>query len=271
MNNPDALLATDMDGTIIPVEKSSVGEEDLAEFRRTVEAQVRLCLAYVTGRDFELALDGIEEHDLPEPNLLVCDVGTSLYRRGRSGYRVDQEYTRRMENVLGSLEANMIRRHLDAVLGLAPQPEDRQTPFKVSYYIDADLDHPSVLEAAQARLETLERSVQIVYSVGTKNGVGLVDILPAGVAKDAALRYLHHIAGVETHRTVYAGDSGNDLAAFLAGFPSVIVGNAPDDLKEEVRRKGEEKGLTEKLYFSCLPYAGGVLEGGRHFGILRPK
>jgi sucrose-6F-phosphate phosphohydrolase len=271
MNNPDALLATDMDGTIIPAERRSVWEEDLAEFSRTVEANDNLHVAYVTGRDFQLALDGIEEHDLPEPNLLVCDVGTSLYRRGRGGYRVDQEYTRRMENALGSLEASTIRRHLDAVSDLAPQPEDRQTPFKVSYYIDADLDHPSVLEATRARLMTLERSVRIVYSVGTQNGIGLVDVLPAGVAKDAALRYLHCIAGVEAHRTVYAGDSGNDLAAFLAGFKSVIVGNAPDDLKEEVRRKGAEGGLTEKLFFSCRPYAGGVLEGCRHFGILRPK
>jgi hydroxymethylpyrimidine pyrophosphatase-like HAD family hydrolase len=173
-----------------------------------------------------------------------------------------------MEKALGPLKANTIRRHLDAVSGLAPQPEDRQTPFKVSYYIEADLDHRSVLAATRQRLESLQGSAQVVYSASPQNGIGLVDVLPAGVAKDAALRYLHHIAGVEAHRTVYAGDSGNDLAAFLAGFPSVIVGNAPEDLKEEVLRKGAEEGLTEKLYFSRRPYAGGVLEGCRHFGIL---
>ena len=268
MNNTDALLATDMDGTIIPLEAGIVWKEGVAEFRCVVEAHDELHVAYVTGRDFQRALQGIEEHNLPEPNLLVCDVGTSLYRRGRGGYRMDQDYARRMEQALGPLEAHTIQRHLDAVSGLAPQPEDCQTPFKVSYYIDADLNHPSVLAATRQRLETLEGSAQVVYSVSSQNGMGLVDVLPAGVAKDAALRYLHNIVGVESHRAVYAGDSGNDLAAFLAGFPSVIVGNASEDLKEEVLRKGAEEGLTEKLYFSRRPYAGGVLEGCRHFGIL---
>lgn len=268
MTNTDALLATDMDGTIIPLDAGSAWEDDVAEFRGAVEAHEELHVAYVTGRDFQLALQGIADHDLPEPDLLVCDVGTSVFRRGGREYHMDQEYARQMAIALGPLEAGMIRRHLAAVTGLAPQPEDCQTPFKVSFYIDADLNHPSVLTATRQRLETLEGSAQLVYSVSPQNGMGLVDVLPAGVTKGYSLRFLHELAGIKSHRTVYAGDSGNDLAAFLAGFRSVIVGNAPDDLKEEVRRKGAEEGLAEMLYFSRRPYAGGVLEGCRHFGIL---
>jgi sucrose-6F-phosphate phosphohydrolase len=257
-----------MDGTVIPLEEGMAWEEDVAEFRRAVRARPELLLAYVTGRDFRRALQGMEEHELPEPDLLVCDVGTSLFRRSGTEYRMDQAYAHQMEKALGPLDAHTIQEHLASVSALALQPEDRQTPYKVSYYIDAHLDHSSVLEVAQARLESLEGRVRLVFSVRPQDGMGLLDLLPVGVAKDSALRYLYEAAEVESDRTVYAGDSGNDLAAFLSGFRAVVVGNTPEPLKEEVRRRGAEEGLTDRLYFSRSPYAGGVLEGCRHFGIL---
>jgi HAD superfamily hydrolase (TIGR01484 family) len=257
-----------MDGTVIPLEEGILWEEDVAEFRGAVGVHPELVLAYVTGRDLRRALLGMEEHRLPEPDLLVCDVGTSLFRRIGTEYRMDQAYAHEMEKALGPLDAPMIQEHLASVSGLAPQPDDRQTPFKVSYYIDPRLDQGSVLEMTRARLETLEGRVRTIFSVRPQDGVGLLDVLPAGIAKDFALQYLHETAGVESDRTVYAGDSGNDLAAFLSGFRVVVVGNAPETLKTEIRQRGAEEGLTDKLYFSRRPYAGGVLEGCRHFGIL---
>ena len=44
------MLATDMDGTIIPLEVNSRTETDIAAFKKTLETSPDLTLAYVTGR-----------------------------------------------------------------------------------------------------------------------------------------------------------------------------------------------------------------------------
>ena len=48
MGEHGILLASDMDGTVIPLEHSSRRIEEVAEFRRAVEGAADLVLAYVT-------------------------------------------------------------------------------------------------------------------------------------------------------------------------------------------------------------------------------
>ncbi len=263
-----SLLASDMDGTVIPLEEGARWEADVAELRRAVEERRDLLLAYVTGRDFALAERGISRFHLPRPDLLVCDVGSSLYHAGPDGFRPDPEYVARMEEALGGLSVAEIRERLAPLTEISLQPEERQTSFKLSYYIPPGDDHAEVLANVRKRLEFFQGMVQTVYSVRARDGTGLLDVLPAGVAKDFALHYLHDHTGVDEDRLVYAGDSGNDLSAMLAGFRVIVVGNADEDLKEELRRRAGEKGIQDRLYFAEAPYAGGVLEGCRHFGIL---
>jgi hydroxymethylpyrimidine pyrophosphatase-like HAD family hydrolase len=83
-----------------------------------------------------------------------------------------------------------------------------------------------------------------------------------------ALRYLHQQSGVDEQHLVYAGDSGNDRAALLAGYPAIVVGNADEALKKELTAESAARGIAERIYFAEQPYARGVLEGLRHFGIL---
>ena len=99
-------------------------------------------------------------------------------------------------------------------------------------------------------------------------GVGLLDVLPAGIAKDVAVRYLEQRTGTSPDRVLYAGDSGNDWAAFLAGYCGIVVGNAPESLKARLRRVLDEDGGERRLFFAEAPSAGGVLEGIRHYGVI---
>lgn len=264
----ESLLASDMDGTVIPMGEGIEWEEDITAFRKAVNTRPHLRLAYVTGRDLDLAVQGIEHHRLPQPRLLVCDVGTSLYHVHGDRYRPDEGYAERMREAVDGLEAREIREGVGCHPGLSLQPDDRQTPFKVSYYLSPKADHSTILTFIESRLEPFRGRVQAVYSVQAPDGVGLVDLLPAGVAKDFALRYLHELTGVGAERTVYAGDSGNDLAAMLTGFNTIVVGNADGALKREVRRRAEREGVLDRVYFSERPFAGGVLEGCRHFELL---
>ncbi|MCJ7629527.1 MAG: HAD family hydrolase [Longimicrobiales bacterium] len=268
MGKHRALLASDMDGTVIPLEETPKREEEVTAFRKAVEGAGGLTLAYVTGRDLPLALKGIRQHGLPKPDILVADVGTSVYHSTSSGFEKDMKYVKLMEEARGGLDVREVHQELTGVPHLLLQADDRQTEAKLSYHLAPEADHLKIMDSVQEVLDDIGGTVQAVYSVGAPSGIGLLDLLPAGVAKDYAVRYLHDHTGVDQDQLISAGDSGNDLAAMLTGFKAIVVGNAPPELKRELTVRGEAMGFTDRIYFAEDCYAAGVLEGSRHFGIL---
>jgi sucrose-6F-phosphate phosphohydrolase len=268
MKKPKALLASDMDGTVIPLEVNKARRAEIQTFKRAVERRSDLGLAYVTGRHLALAMDGIRQHLLPEPDTLVCDVGTSVYHSTSEGYETDREYAYLMEEARGGVDVREVRQELGHLSHLTLQPEDRQTESKLSYHLSPGSDHRAVVSSVEEILDDMGGRLQAVYSVGAPRGTGLLDLLPAGVAKDFAIRYLHQRSGVEEKRVVYAGDSGNDLAAMLVGFRTIVVGNATPGLKEQLTVRGRELGILDRIFFAQGFYVAGVLEGCRHHGIL---
>jgi sucrose-6F-phosphate phosphohydrolase len=267
MDTTRVMLASDMDGTVIPMEVSPERKREIAEFKNAVETSAHVTLAYVTGRDLPLALKGMRQHGLPVPDTLVCDVGTSVYHATPSGYQKDSQYMEEMEKARGGLDVREVRHELAHIPELTLQAEDRQTESKLSYYLAPGLDHQPIVESVSQILEALGGRLQAVYSVGAPHGKGLLDLLPHGVAKDFAIRYLHDHSGVDPDGLVYAGDSGNDLAAMLTGYKVIVVGNATPGLKEELLARGEKGGILHRLYFAKDFYVAGVMEGCRHFGI----
>ncbi len=187
MKNPRVLLASDMDGTVIPMEVNAQREQEIAAFRTAVEADTGLGLAYVTGRDLRHALEGIDRHRLPTPDILVCDVGTSVYTSTPSGFEMDLEYVRLMETARGGLDIREVRPEMAHLPDLLLQPDHRHTESKVSYHLAKGSDQRQVLASVREILEGLGGTVQAVCSVGAPRGTRLLDLLPAGVAKDFAL------------------------------------------------------------------------------------
>ena len=262
------ILATDLDGTIIPPQGAEAVGPGLSEFRELLGTRSDVVLAYVTGRHLELARKGISLLDLPEPDLLVCDVGTSVYRFGPGGYELDPDYREAMANALGDVSPGAIRRALGGIGALEMQEGEKQADFKISYYVAKQADSDVVLREARSRLSGLGASASLVHSHEVNGGRGLLDVLPGGVAKDRAVLHLHEHIGVGREQLVYAGDSGNDLAVMLAGYRAVVVGNATADFKDQVRRESIDEGVADRVYFARERYASGVLEGCRHFGLL---
>jgi HAD superfamily hydrolase (TIGR01484 family) len=266
---PHLLLACDLDGTLIPFDPRESQGHALADLAIAIAGRPNTLLAYVTGRYYSLAVDGIGAHNLPKPDALVCDVGTSTYfRTAGSDYELDPEYSRQMVRAFGGLEQSAIRRSLDGISGLDLQEEEKQGRFKVSYYLPADADHEPLLTEVRHRLERIGATTNTVYSIDPSNGAGLVDVLPASVSKGSAVQFLCDRTGTPRDRVVYAGDSGNDSEALLSGFKAIVVGNAPDSFKAELRRSASEADLLSHLYFADGRHAAGVLEGCRHFGFL---
>lgn len=267
MSDLPRMLASDMDGTLIPPIGGAVPLDDLRLFRDAV-AHRRLELAYVTGRGHDLALRGIARFGLPEPQVLVCDVGTAVYRRSASGvYHADEAYRTRMVEALGGASGDDVVARLSGLEGLELQAPYKQGPFKVSYFVDEDLVE-GLRRAVPERVASLPIPPNAVWSHDPHSGRLLLDVLPRGVAKHVALEHVRLQEGYRHDDIVFAGDSGNDFDAFLSGHPAIVVANAPAALKDEVRAGAESARLVHRLYFADAPYAAGVLEGCRHFGAL---
>lgn len=99
------------------------------------------------------------------------------------------------------------------------------------------LEHPRVsavgvttriwgAEAALHRTEYPERDLSIV------------DILPAGCSKGAALLRLAADRGVEAEEIVAIGDNWNDLSMLEVAGQAVLMGNAPEDLTLLAQERG---------------------------------
>ena len=68
----------------------------------------------------------------------------------------------------------------------------------------------------------------------------------------------------------FAGDSGNDRDALLAGNAAILVGNAPETLKEEVLETAGRLGLADRVYVASARFSSGVIEGLAHYGLPAP-
>ena len=264
MTGMNHLLASDLDGTLIAPHAGGDAEEAAREFARLVGAAEHLGLAYVTGRHLDLACEGIAAAALPEPGLLVCDVGAAVYLRRGGRWVCDEAHRRRLARAWRGVNTGALGRLLCAETGATLQEDARQREFKVSFYAPAGSETGPLVRGMEACLRREEIDAQVVQSIDPESGIVLVDVLPPGAAKDAAVRYLREHAGVDDSRAVFAGDSGNDLAVFLSGFTSIVVGNAAAEVRAIVRRNAPR---PERVYLAQGRYARGVIEGCRHFGI----
>ena len=267
MIQKDGLLASDMDGTVIPYDQEPERAAEITEFYRLVHQHANVCLAYVTGRHFELGLEGVKEYALPEPHIFVCDVGSTIYLKGNGDWRKDEDYRLRLRNSWHNLTGSDIAELLSELPELEPQESFRQKEFKQSYYAAPVVDRKEITEKISRQLSRAGIKANIIYSVDVVKHVGLIDVLPVIAAKDYALEYLWRRVGVEKNRVVYAGDSGNDLLAFVSGFNAIVVNNTADDVKQAVRRQITQKGCADKVFFASGNYVQGVVEGCRHFGL----
>jgi HAD superfamily hydrolase (TIGR01484 family) len=260
------LLASDLDGTLIAPEPTPDDERGVAEFCDAVSG-AGLPLAYVTGRHFTLALDGIRTARLRPPDLLACDVGTSLFARDGADFRPDEAFRAEMRASMAGQQMADVHEALVELGVLVLQPPDRQAEFKLSYYIPGD-EPPDAADRVRRRLRALGAPLDVVASRDPVTGHGLLDVLPARAGKHFTLQYLERRYQLGAGRLVFAGDSGNDRAALLSGWLAILVGNAPGDLVDDLRRESERLSLADRLYFAKASGVRGVLEGCRHFEFL---
>jgi HAD superfamily hydrolase (TIGR01484 family) len=259
-----AVLATDMDGTFIPLDGNQENRRDLARLNEELQRN-HVELVYVTGRHYELVLDAIESHALPSPQWMICDVGTSIYHRQPSGiHHPLAAYATHLAELVGPFGVAALAELMLSVVGLQRQEAEKQGPFKLSYYCDA-ASIADITERLTSLLHDSSAPYRIIASVDPFNGSGLIDFLPQGVSKAHALDWWVSHLGYRPENIIFAGDSGNDLAALTAGYRSIVVANADRAVADEAARIHHARGWKDRLYLATKPATSGVRDGLRHF------
>lgn len=260
------VLATDLDGTLIPLPNEENNKRDLDKIKSAL-CKSNAEIIFATGRHYESVVEAIEMYDLPTPDWIVCDVGSAIYRRKGKLHEPYKAYEMHLCETVGSVNRKMIEELLAPIEGLEMQPIDHQQTFKISYQSESDAVEALVSTVNQS-LKTAEVPYACMGSVDPFMNCGLLDVMPRGVSKASALIWLSTHADFTPDEVIYAGDSGNDYAALVCGFRAIVVKNHSKDLDVNVGRVHESRGLVNRLYLSNGLATSGVLEGLQHFGLV---
>ncbi len=234
------LFSTDIDGTIYDGPRSAAIFSDF--WKSTAEDRL---LVYNTGRSLDDTRQLIDEVDLPQPDFLICGVGTTIHDcaadRTLDEYRV---------SIGGDWNFDVVHEVVSAQTAARPQPPECQNANKCSWFWEDAA--PAVIDAVVTEIERRGVKAQAVYSSNID-----LDILPVGANKGNAVRWLAEYLGIGLSDVVVAGDSGNDSRMYgLEGVKAIVVANAEAALVEAVREHGP--------YFALTACAEGVVEGLRN-------
>jgi hypothetical protein len=266
------LICTDLDRTLIPngPQPESSGARD---HFATLVARPEVTLAYVSGRDRALVQAALARYQLPLPDFVLGDVGTSIYHLepGRE-WRRQTTWEAEIAQDWNGLTRSDLQQKLAHLPSLQLQETDRQNSYKLSFYLPLQVDREALAARIEQCVEPLGARLRLVWSVDEVAGVGLLDVLPARASKYHAIEALMQQQGFSRAHTVFCGDSGNDLEVLVSPLDAVLVANSPADLQALAQRRAAEAGHAGRLYlargnFMGLNgnYSAGVLEGIAHY------
>jgi sucrose-phosphate synthase len=221
--------------------------EALAEFVQVIRQHHRECLfGIATGRRLDSVLKILKTHGIPTPDVLITSLGTEIYYPPQLNadiawaHHIDHWWT-----------PQVLRRIVDPLPGLTPQPKNEQSRFKLSYYYDANIA-PS-LEEILTLLRQQELSVNTTLSFGQ-----YLDFVPARASKGMALRYVAKQWNIPLERVLVNGGSGGDEDMLRGNTLGVVVDNRH---REELLILDN----TKQVYFSEGEHASGILEAIKHY------
>ncbi|MDD7972662.1 HAD family hydrolase [Roseinatronobacter alkalisoli] len=237
----DMVLATDLDGTFLG--GTAETRKTLYDWLRAQSPRTRLI--FVTGRDPGFISELCAKGDVPAPEYVIGDVGTTIARF--TGGRVQPIVE--LEAPIADLwrgHGETVRERLQGIAGLKLQTAPFR--YRLSYEYGAGFD-PDSLGVLQGL------NVDILISHGC-----FVDILPKGISKGPSLLRLIAHLGLPADRVLVAGDTLNDLSMFQTGLHGAVVGGAESELLAATR------GLS-RAHHCAEPGAGGILEAISAFGL----
>lgn len=235
------LLVCDLDGTLL-------GDgEALRELLDALRAPDAPVLAFATGRQGYSARESLVRAGVTRGSYLIAGVGSELYRRiGRQWIPVAG-----WPHLERPWDVDRVRRVLQGMHDVRPQPVRSPSAYKLSYFAP-----PQAVDSVRETLEKACIEAALVHSHGD-----MLDVLPAGIDKGAAVAWLARHLGIALDDVVTCGNTANDLAMLHLECASVVVGGSDTELLARVP-------ALPRTYVATRRCAGGIMEGLRAFGWL---
>lgn len=235
------VLATDLDGTFL-----GGSDEQRAQLYRWIDThRAHVTLVFVTGRDLPFIRDLVRDTNVPAPDYVIGDVGTTI--AGGAGIEPMEALERPIAQQWGDAGARM-----HALLKDEPGLRLQDTPFRyrLSYFYE-----PALLSPDTAR-KVRDAGFDCLLSADV-----YLDVLPRGVSKGPTLlRVAEHLQWPRESLLV-AGDTLNDLSLFQTGLTGVAVGNSEPALRAHLDE-------WPMVCQSPLPGAAGIADALRFHGFV---
>ncbi len=260
------LLCTDLDRTLIP--NGAEPESPTArEWFARLTGHAEITLAYVTGRHRALIEQAIADFDLPQPDFVIADVGTSIYRITQQGWKQWDEWDAHIGSDWQGWTHEKLCQLLNEFPTVCLQEQEKQNRHKLSFYVPLETDAQRLLGEIDECLKYRDIKANLIWSIDEKAALGLLDVLPASASKLHAIRFLMQQKNFRHENTVFAGDSGNDLDVLMSDIPAVLVANAEAEVKNRVINADKHTLYIAKGGYLGMNgnYSAGILEGVAHY------
>lgn len=243
------LFSSDLDGTLLG------NPESARRFKTAWELlprRDRPLLVYNTGRLVEDVRSIVDRGELPAPDYIIGGVGTQLVDyRGRVDFRDFNDYLSQGWNL------KKIRAVMSKLPRVRPQPAEFLHEFKSSWFLERASQRQ--VNSIRKALAAAGLNVHVVYSSSRD-----LDVVPGGATKGGTLQWLCAKLKIPLDQVLVAGDTGNDASMFvLPGVHGIIPDNGLPELLEVT--------VHLPVYVSSEIMADGVLDGLRHFGVIRER
>ncbi len=105
------------------------------------------------------------------------------------------------------------------------------------------LEHPGISAVGATQEEVHGMEVALHRTEYAERDLSIVDILPVGCSKGAALLRLAALRGMKAEEIVAIGDNWNDVSMLEVAGRAVLMANAPGDLKVMAAERGWALGM----------------------------
>ncbi len=243
LSSLDHMIITDIDNTLLGGEPA-----DVRKLVRLLDThRDRIGFGVATGRNLDSAVAVLKKHKIPDPDIIISDVGIQI------NYGKDLHHDKGWEtHISKGWKPEPMRQRLEDIPFITPQKDANQAPYKLSYYMEPGKDRLPKIHHVLTKNRFL---YTLIYSHER-----YLDILPFRASKGKAIRYLSYKWEIPLHHFMVCGDSGNDEEMIKGDPKAVIVGNYSCELSH--LRPGRT------IYFANAPYAAGILEGLSHYDFI---
>jgi Cof subfamily protein (haloacid dehalogenase superfamily) len=259
------LIAIDIDGTLLPSTGLRISPRNCAALRAAEAAGIEIVIA--TGRRQAYAMPLIAQVGLDENSVMISSNGAVV--RGFDGELLDRRFlpletARKLSTALrgyGTMVFTFDREGAGALV-----IEDlKQLHARIDRWVEANRPYLVEVQPIERAFDAGEEPIQgmlcgtvdemvaaekallltdVAGQIAThrteyaSRNLSILDLLPPGCSKGAALDCLARIRGLEPENIMAIGDNLNDLEMLDYSGHGVVMGNASAEIQALAKRRG---------------------------------